>query len=67
MADAQTQQGDDDLLSRPEFLAVLRVGKDFLYTETGKSLPVIRMGRRVYMRRGALREWLRRQEAGGAA
>lgn len=55
---------DDVLMTRSELLKALRVGKDFLYTDEGKSLPLIRIGKKMMIRREALRAWLLAREAG---
>ena len=49
----------DGLLTREELLRELRVAKDFLYTPAGRSLPTIKIGSRVMIRRAALGAWLR--------
>ncbi len=54
---------DDALLTRTEALRLLRVGKDWLYTDEGKTLPMVRVGRRLLIRRGALTAWVRAHEA----
>lgn len=52
----------DALLTREELLRELRVSKDFLYTPAGRTLPTIKIGNRVMIRRAALGAWLRQRE-----
>lgn len=56
---------EPDVLTRLEALRVLRVGKDFVYTDEARSIPWVRLGRRVVIRREALLEWLRARERAG--
>ena len=58
---------EDELQTRVEALQFLRVKKDFLYSPEGRTLPVVRLGGRLMVRRGALTEWLRARERPMAA
>lgn len=55
-------EANEVLLTREELLRELRVSKDFLYTPAGRTIPTIKLGSRVMIRRAALSEWLRQRE-----
>jgi hypothetical protein len=59
--------GDDEMLTRTEALKLLGVKKDWWYSEQARTLPIVRLGARVFVRKSALAEWLCAQERPRAA
>jgi hypothetical protein len=55
----------DGWLTRPELAAEIRISEDTLARWETRRIgpPCVRIGRKVYYRKEAVREWLRDQEA----
>ena len=63
-AEEQTDRLLDDWMSRGDLATELGISVDTLGRWETRRIgpPCIRLGRRVYYRKGAVRDWLREQE-----
>jgi excisionase family DNA binding protein len=66
-----TRGADPDVLTVPEAMELLRIGRDTIYAECARNrIPHRRIGRSIRFSRVALMRWLARdehQEAGDAS
>lgn len=63
-----TPAPDSDVLTVPEAMALLRIGRDAIYAECARNrIPHRRIGRVIRFSRAALMRWLERQEGSDAS